>query len=254
MTKTLREAIQEALRRRSPKTVSMMLACDVEAVEREITVAIDSSPDEDLPYLAESIGLRADGSDPAQEFDEAKERARRAELALQAERQHHETTKNETRQDSDSLLMLLSRIGVECGPTWKATVDRGLTRFDEIRRERDAALISLAQEVAAHAATRSELASVTTELNNLKWSVGAYQQDLSQFSRIVGRTTYEMVFENDKGVRQTPTAYVLGDGRAYAPIFGSEAELFPSLDELGADLAPALGNGFRFVGAEKVKR
>jgi hypothetical protein len=81
-TSTLREAIKATLRRRSPKTVSMMLACDVEAVEREITAAIDSSPDEDIPCLAELIGLRADGSDPAQELDALRDQLAAARAAL----------------------------------------------------------------------------------------------------------------------------------------------------------------------------
>lgn len=89
------------------------------------------------------------------------------------------------------------------------------------------------------------------ELAESQWAVTAYQQDAAQFSRVFGRTTFEMIFENASGTKQTPTVYVFRDGSAYAPIFGSAARLFKSVEALAHWMEPQLGNGFRFVGAQK---
>jgi len=82
----------------------------------------------------------------------------------------------------------------------------------------------------------------------------AARQDADQLARVVDRTSYELTFEcviDGRTVRQTPSAHVLADGRAYAPILGyTSPPVFESLDALARELERAFGDGFKYAGAQ----
>jgi hypothetical protein len=101
---------------------------------------------------------------------------------------------------------------------------------------------------------RTDLATLRAELDAVQFSRSAARQDAEYLARAVGRVAYELVFENSKGTRQAATAYVLADGRAYAPILGPSVRLFATLEELGRELATAFGDGFRLTSTEKTTR
>ena len=109
-------------------------------------------------------------------------------------------------------------------------------------------------DVKINAALRAEVERLKAALTDAEWRASASEADLRQLSRVVGRTTRELVFERDGGGRQTPTAYVLADGRAYALILGALARLHPTVDALGRSLCLLLGAGYKFVEARKPQR
>jgi len=143
--------------------------------------------------------------------------------------------------------------------TWRSRDDGGVTLSADDRQTLERLVGEMARAIrtepertdAATADLRAEVERLTGEVDERRWGENAYRQDVTQLSRIVGRTTHEMVFENTKGSQQKTKVYVFADGCAYAPIFGSDAKLFKSVEALARDMEPQLGNGFKFVRVQK---
>ena len=80
-----------------------------------------------------------------------------------------------------------------------------------------------------------------------------YRSDAEHLGHVVGRSTVELLFINHRNTRQTPSAHVLADGRAYAPILGPATPASASLEELTKALERAFGDGFRFVSSRTIQ-
>ena len=128
------------------------------------------------------------------------------------------------------------------------------------RREHDSTteeLERLRREVAELKLVEAERDSLLAELKEQrrahheeKFKYLAASQDADYLAAIVGRTTCELVFRNQRGTEQAPTMHTLRDGMVYAPILG--AVLYPSMNELATALAKAFGDGFVFVEARAI--
>ena len=141
----------------------------------------------------------------------------------------------------------LAALAFACGLNADGTDPRA--EVETLRRT-----LALAQESLA-AAVRDERVTVVDEIGRLtrerdaaQWSAMAARQDIEHLARVVGRTSIELVLErvvDGRTVTQTPSAHVLADGRAYAPILGGSAPASPSLRDLIGAVEKAFGDGFK---------
>lgn len=98
------------------------------------------------------------------------------------------------------------------------------------------------------AAWRERVETAERERDAAQWSAMATRQDIEQLARVVGRTSIELVLErvvDGHTVTQTPSAHVLADGRAYAPILGASVPASASLRDLIGAVEKAFGDGFK---------